>query len=56
MFKSVTDFGFSWMCTDGASVFKGTCTGVITQLQEKHAPFIEGVHCMVSSHLLFFVF
>jgi hypothetical protein len=35
------------MLADGASVFKGKRTGVVTQLQEKHAPFVEAVHCMV---------
>jgi hypothetical protein len=40
------------MCVDGASVFKGTHIGVITQLQEKHTPFVEGVHCMVSVFLI----
>jgi hypothetical protein len=50
MLICVSDFMFPWMCIDGASVFKGTCTRVITQLQEKHAPFVEGVHCMLSSH------
>jgi hypothetical protein len=30
-------------------VFKGKCTSVIAQLQETHAPFVEGVHCMVSN-------
>jgi hypothetical protein len=50
MLKSVFDFWFFWMYVDGAFVFKGTRTGVIMQLQEKHAPFVEGVHCMVSFH------
>lgn len=31
---------------DGASVFQGVRTGVTRQLQEKHAPFVAGVHCM----------
>jgi hypothetical protein len=38
------------MCIDVASVFKGTRARVIVQLKEKHAPFVEGVHCIVSSH------
>jgi hypothetical protein len=36
-------------CADGASVFKEKRSGVITELQQKHAPFVEGVHYMVKS-------
>jgi hypothetical protein len=38
-------------CAEGASMFKGKRSGVMTVLQQKHAPFVEGVHCMVSSPL-----
>ncbi|KAG0594314.1 hypothetical protein M758_UG065900 [Ceratodon purpureus] len=31
---------------DGVSVFQGSQTGVTTQLKEKHAPFMLGVHCI----------
>jgi hypothetical protein len=51
--QGLLNSGLPQLCSDGASVFKGKGTGVITQLQENHAPFVEGVHCMVSDQILF---
>ncbi len=31
---------------DGATIFEGAKIGVITQLMQKHAPYISGVHCI----------
>jgi hypothetical protein len=31
---------------DGAAVFQGARSGVTTQLTEKFAPYLMGVHCM----------
>ena len=51
--QGLLNFGLLQLSSDGASVFKEKRTGVITQLQENHAPFEEGVHCMVSDQVLF---
>jgi hypothetical protein len=32
--------------TDGASVFQGARAGVVRQLQDDHAPFVQGIHCL----------
>ncbi len=32
--------------TNGINVFQGVKIGVTTQLMMKHAPYVNGVHCM----------
>ncbi len=38
---------FNCFGVDGVSFFEGCCTKVISQLKEKHSPYMMGHHCMV---------
>ena len=39
----------TWVvCVDKVSVFQGPCNGLVWQLQDGCATWVEGVHCMVS--------